>query len=274
MALFADLLKAVSGATGVAVGSQMLQQDGGTTSIRQFTPGPSSAEQQGFQLSQAIQLANLQHAGYDMTRGEDGSITLTPRATAQTQFEQQFGPGIQAGLQREMGGPSLSPLGGVLNTQAMAGATGRPSINRQALIQAIQQKRGPQQATGLGLAPGPSPITVGPVSSEASFGGFPSGGGTQQGGLLSSIPGGGATLGALGGTLGGLALAQKLGLFGSGGQTSFNTRPFDPTGSFAIGPQSSFGGGDFAIDEAAGDWTWVPDEAMSNFDWDIDASFW
>ena len=272
MALFADLLKAVSGATGVAVGSQMLQQDGGTTSIRQFTPGPSSAEQQGFQLSQAIQLANLQHAGYDMTRGEDGSITLTPRATAQTQFEQQFGPGIQAGLQREMGGPSLSPLGGVLNTQAMAGATGRPSINRQALIQAIQQKRGPQQATGLGLAPGPSPITVGPVSSEASFGGFPSGGGMQQGGggggssFMQNLP----MIAGMG--TAGLGLLNKF--LPSSGGASFNTRPFDPTGSFAIGPQSSFGGGDFAIDEAAGDWTWVPDEAMSNFDWDIDASFW
>ena len=270
MAVFNDLINLASGATGIAVGTQMLTQGGGgTTSERRFTPSPSSVEQQELQLSQALQLANLQHAGYDMTRGEDGSITLTPRATAQTQFEQQFGPGIQAGLQREMGGPSLSPLGGVLNTQAMAGATGRPSINRQALIQAIQQKRGPQQATGLGLAPGPSPITVGPMSSEALFGGFPSGGGTQQGGGGSSFMQNLPMIAGMG--TAGLGLLNKF--LPSSGGASFNTRPFDPTGSFAVGPQSGFGG-DFSIDEAAGNWTWVPDEAMSNFNWDIDASFW
>ena len=174
MALFEELLKAVSGATGIAVGSQMLQGGGGTTSTRGFTPGPSPAEAHGFQLSQAIQLANLQHAGYDVQRNPDGSMTLTPRETPETRTLQQLGPGTISGLQREMGGPSLSPLGGVLNTQAMAGATGRPSINRNALIQAIRQKQG-QPAQGLNLGGGDiTPITVPQMSSEASFANLPS----------------------------------------------------------------------------------------------------
>ena len=229
MAIFDDLLKALSGATGVAVGSQMLQQKGaGTTSVRGFTPSPSPAEQQGFQLSQALQLANLQHAGYDVTRAPDGSMTLTPRETPETRTLQQLGPGTISGLQREMGGPSMSPLGGVLNTQALAGATGRPSINRQALIQAIQQRQGQarQPTQGLNLGGDITPITVPQMSSEASSSGFSMLGQApqQQKGLASSFT---SNLPMIAGGVTALApFLQALGL-GFGGDVSQPASNFD-----------------------------------------------
>ena len=262
MAIFNDLMNLASGAIGVGVGTQMLTQGGGgTTTTRNFTPGPSSAESGNLQLAQAIQLANLQQAGYDMTRGDDGSITLTPRATQQ--------PGALAGLEREFGGiqsgggPPMSQLGGVLNTQALSGATGRPQINRQALIQAIQQKRGPQQATGLGLqAPGPTPITVGPMSSQASFAGMPSGGGLgQQGGggssFMQNLPlivgGGAAGLGLLS-QFGPSALNSLKGFFGGSSQPE-QQATYSPTDPYLFD----------SLQSPVDNWYWVPDDISTNF---------
>lgn len=268
MALFNDILQAVSGAAGIGIGTQMLTQGGGgVTSQRSFTPGPSPAEQSSLQIARAIQLANLQQAGYDFAQGPGGELTLIPRATAQSQFEQQFGPQIQAGLQRELGGPSLSPLGGALNRQAMAGATGRPQFDREGLIKLIQQKQGVQPSQGLGLAPGPSPVTVGPVSSAANFSNFPASLGQQAGGsgssFLSNLPL------IAGGTTGALSLLKLL------SPSSFSSL-FGGTNTSPL-TQNELGFAQFKDQQAAGDFDsffFVPDDEFdATFGSSFDPSF-
>ena len=277
MALFQDLIDAASGVAGIAQGTQMLGA-GGTTSTRQLPPpSPSDAEQRNLQIAQAIQLANLQAAGYDMTPDPGGSLTLTPRTTPSDVLQQQLG-GAGAGLQQMIGNlnPQVSPFGAQLNTQALAGARGQPQVNRQALIQAIQQKQGPQPSRGLGLtAPGPSSISVGPLTSEASFANIPSirSLSRQQAGpssgFLSNLP---AITGGIGALTALAPLLTKLfggaGGFLGGGSSAGGGVPLGDaySSTSAYNPADEYWGGGF--DPAM--WEWVsPDYASYADTFDI-----
>lgn len=281
MALFEDLISGLGGVAQVASGIGTLQQGGVSATATNPPPMPSSAELTNLQLQHALSLANLQQAGYDVTRGPNGEMTLTPRTTSSDVMQSQLGA-AGPGLQRELAnlGPQTSALGSQLNTQAMAGARGQPQVNRAALIQAIQQKRGP--ATGLGLqAQGPTPITVGQLSTATPFSNVPSlrSLSRQQTGAapfltqtLPSILGGASALAPLLSRLFG-------GGGGSGGGSGFqgisesNPLMFNNSNDFLPGPipediaalpdtgMSMFNGNE---------WQWIPDDAFSDFTGNFD----